>query len=118
MQTESRDRLLDAILQRAERKPAIEPGREKILTRAVEVASLEGLEGLTIGRLATELSVSKSGLFSHFGSKEELQRQTIEFAIDRFFREVVTPVVSIERGLPRLKAMADKWISYVERRVF
>lgn len=118
MQIGQKDRLIDALRSRADRIPAGEGARRRILERAVEIASLEGLEGLTIGRLAAELSISKSGLFSHFGSKEELQLQTIEFAIDRFFNEVIAPVVSLEPGLPRLTAMIDAWISYVERSVF
>ncbi|MGZ4810204.1 MAG: TetR/AcrR family transcriptional regulator, partial [Thermoanaerobaculia bacterium] len=58
--------------------------RQAILDRAVDLASLEGLEGLTIGRLADELKMSKSGLFAHFGSKEELQLATVETARNRF----------------------------------
>ena len=118
MQTEHQDRLIDALRTRRDRIPPGERTRRRILARAVEIASLEGLEGLTIGRLAAELSVSKSGLFAHFGSKEELQLQTIEFAIDRFFDEVIAPVVSVERGLPRLTAIMEAWTSYVERGVF
>lgn len=118
MQTECKDRLTDALRTRKDRVPAGERTRRRILTRAVEIASLEGLEGLTIGRLAGDLSVSKSGLFAHFGSKEELQLQTIEFGIDRFFDEVVAPVITVEQGLPRLTAMMEAWTSYVERGVF
>ena len=58
--------------------------RAAILDRAVDLASAEGLEGLTIGRLAAELEMSKSGLFAHFGSKQELQLATVEAAADRF----------------------------------
>ena len=61
--------------------------RQSILEHAVDLASLEGLEGLTIGRLADELGMSKSGLFAHFGSKEELQLATIEAARERFIEE-------------------------------
>ncbi|HEY7545547.1 MAG TPA: TetR/AcrR family transcriptional regulator [Blastocatellia bacterium] len=92
--------------------------RQEILQRAVNLASAEGLEGLTIGRLAQELGMSKSGLFAHFGSKEELQIAVIGKARDIFVREVVDPAFASERGLPRLRAMLDEWISYVGRSVF
>ena len=68
--------------------------REAILERAVEVASEEGLEGLTIGRLSSELGLSKSGLFGHFGSKEELQLAAVDAASAIFVREVVEPALS------------------------
>jgi AcrR family transcriptional regulator len=92
--------------------------RESILQAAVDLASVEGLEGLTIGRLATELGMSKSGLFAHFGSKEELQLATIEAASDIFVREVIAPAREAERGLPRLVALMDRKLDYLQRRVF
>jgi AcrR family transcriptional regulator len=92
--------------------------REAILDRAVDLASAEGLEGLTIGRLARELELSKSGLFGHFGSKEELQLATIEEAGRRFVREVVEPTLDAEQGAPRLRALCDRYIGYLERQVF
>lgn len=92
--------------------------RSGILQRAVDLASLEGLEGLTIGRLADDLGMSKSGLFAHFGSKEELQLATIEAASERFIDEVVRPAVKAERGYPRLMALARFWLDYVRRGVF
>ncbi len=92
--------------------------RESILRAAVDVASVDGLEGLTIGRLAAELSMSKSGLFAHFGSKEELQLATIGAAREIFVAEVVTPVAEVERGLPRLTALHERWIDYMRREVF
>jgi AcrR family transcriptional regulator len=92
--------------------------RASILQRAVDLASLEGLEGLTIGRLAEELRMSKSGLFAHFGSKEELQLAAIEAAGQRFIDEVVRPALSAERGYPRLVAICHSWLDYVRRRVF
>lgn len=92
--------------------------RQSILERAVDVASLEGLEGLTIGKLATELEMSKSGLFAHFGSKEELQLATLEAAGARFLTEVFQPALRAERGYPRLLAMCHAWISYIRRSVF
>jgi len=92
--------------------------RSGILQRAVDLASLEGLEGLTIGRLADDLGMSKSGLFAHFGSKEELQLATIEAASERFINEVVRPAIKAERGYPRLMAMSRFWLDYVRRKVF
>ena len=70
--------------------------RQAILKTAVDIASAEGLEGLTIGRLATKLSLSKSGLFAHFGSKEDLQLATVDAARAIFIREVIHPTI---RGL-------------------
>ncbi|HEX9160641.1 MAG TPA: TetR/AcrR family transcriptional regulator [Thermoanaerobaculia bacterium] len=92
--------------------------RQSILERAVDIASLEGLEGLTIGRLADELGMSKSGLFAHFGSKEDLQLATINAAGERFVIEVLKPALKAERGYPRLLAICRGWISYVRRDVF
>jgi AcrR family transcriptional regulator len=92
--------------------------RTSILERAIDLASLEGLEGLTIGRLADELGMSKSGLFAHFGSKEELQLAVIEAASHRYIREIFRPALELPRGFPRLMAICRSWISYVERAVF
>ncbi len=92
--------------------------RQTILEAAVDTASAEGLEGLTIGRLATQLSMSKSGLFAHFGSKEDLQLATIEAARSVFIREVILPAFEAERGVPRLWKLCDVWLSYVQGGVF
>lgn len=92
--------------------------RAAIVDTAMNIASIEGLEGLTIGRLATELAMSKSGLFAHFGSKEELQLATIEAARQIFIHEVITPARQAARGLARLWALCDAWLSYMEREVF
>jgi AcrR family transcriptional regulator len=92
--------------------------RESILEAAVDLASVEGLDGLTIGRLATALGMSKSGLFAHFGSKEELQLATIDAARDIYVREVIAPAREAERGLPRLVALMDHWLDYMRSDVF
>ena len=92
--------------------------RDAILERAVEVASEEGLEGLTIGRLSSELGLSKSGLFGHFGSKEELQLAAVDAAGAIFFNEVVRPAQSEPEGRPRLRAYCHGWVGYLEREVF
>lgn len=92
--------------------------RAAIVDRAVELSSLEGLEGLTLGRLARELGMSKSGAVGHFGSKERLQLTTLEAATQIFKREVWDRTEGTEPGLPRLLAICDAWISYLERAVF
>jgi AcrR family transcriptional regulator len=98
--------------------PKSERTREAILRTAVAMASLRGLEGLSIGDLADELDMSKSGLFAHFGSKEELQMATIETARQIFIDEVAAPALKAEKGLPRLWGLYDGWLSYAERKVF
>src|SRR3954453_10972213 len=92
--------------------------RAAILDSAVEIASAEGLEGLTIGRLAAELRMSKSGLFAHFGSKEDLQVATVETARAVFISEVIRPVFEAEHGLARLWNLCDTWLGYVESGTF
>src|SRR4030095_5499647 len=94
------------------------PTRLAILEVAVHLASAEGLEGLTIGKLASKLAMSKSGLFAHFGSKEELQLATVEAARSIFIREVVQPALEAEQGLLRLWRLCDIWLDYVQREVF
>jgi AcrR family transcriptional regulator len=92
--------------------------RATILEHAVDVASVEGLEGLTIGRLASELRMSKSGLFAHFGSKEELQLATIEAAAARFLSEVIAPAQREPEGAARLRAYCERYLDYLQRQVF
>ena len=92
--------------------------REAILERAADLASVEGLESLTIGRLAGEMQMSKSGLFRHFGSKEELQLATVAAAAERFVEEVVRPALDEEEGMPRLRALTDGYIRHLEQQVF
>lgn len=92
--------------------------RKDILRIAVDIASEEGLEGLTIGRLAKALGMSKSGLFAHFGSKQDLQLATVKKARDIFHEEVNPKSESAEPGLEMLNAMIAGWMSYLERGVF
>jgi AcrR family transcriptional regulator len=92
--------------------------RESILRAAVNLASVEGLEGLTIGRLADELKMSKSGLFAHFGSKEELQLATVDTARRIFVEHVIRPALTKDAGMPRLWALCENWLEHVEVRVF
>jgi AcrR family transcriptional regulator len=92
--------------------------RESILRVAVDIASVEGLEGLTIGRLADELAMSKSGLFAHFGSKEELQLATVDAARTIFADRVIRPALAAPQGVPRLWQLCEYWLQYVEGKVF
>ncbi|MFI7672524.1 TetR/AcrR family transcriptional regulator [Actinophytocola sp. NPDC049390] len=92
--------------------------RADILAAGVRLASADGLEGLTIGRLATELRMSKSGVLGHFGSKEELQLAVVDAAAEIFAREVPDRVRDVRPGLQKLTAMCAAWVSYLERRVF
>jgi AcrR family transcriptional regulator len=92
--------------------------RADILTIGVRLASVEGLEGLTIGRLAAELNMSKSGVLGHFGSKEELQLAVVDAAADIFTREVADRARGIQPGLRKLLTICGAWVSYLERRVF
>lgn len=96
---------------------AVADTRAQVLDVAVSRASIEGLEGLTIGRLADEVSMSKSGLHGLFGSKEELQVATFDRAVEGFTREVWLPVTGQQPGLPRLLALVDRWLAYHGRRV-
>ncbi|MEU4739052.1 TetR/AcrR family transcriptional regulator [Actinosynnema sp. NPDC023658] len=95
-----------------------EQTRRQILRRAADIASVEGLEGLSIGRLATELRVSKSGVFAHFGSKEELQLATVRAAAAIFVARVVEPALAVPPGLERLRLLLDGWLEYSEDRTF
>ena len=92
--------------------------RDSILQTAVQLATVEGIDGITIGRLASELGMSKSGLFAHFGSKEELQLATIDAAREIFVDTIIAPAREAERGLPRLEALMDNWLEYMRREVF
>ena len=85
------------------------------MDRAVELASSQGLEGVTIGRLAGELGLSKAGVLNHFPTKEALQLAAIEAARDRFAAQVGGQVEGLEPGLERLLAICDAWITHVAR---
>jgi AcrR family transcriptional regulator len=91
--------------------------RKAILDEAIQIASAEGLEGLSIGRLAGELGVSKSGLFAHFGSKLDLQVETVRAARETFLAEVIG-AVSVDGGVEEVLSLTDAWLDYMEREVF
>jgi len=92
--------------------------RDAILDNAARLATVEGLEGLSIARLAEHTGMSKSGLYAHFTSKEELQLATIERAQEIFETEVLRPARTKPDGLRRLWALSDEFLSHLERNVF
>jgi AcrR family transcriptional regulator len=89
-----------------------EQTKAAILDQALAIASRLGLEGLTIGSLADATGMSKSGLFAHFGSREDLQLAVLEHAAQRYGERVFVPALKIERGLPRLRALFEHWIDW------
>jgi AcrR family transcriptional regulator len=92
--------------------------RATILNEAAQLATIVGLEGLTIGRLASAIGMSKSGLYAHFGSKRVLQLATIDAARETFVVEVLRPALSAPKGIQRLLAMCETYLSQIDRRVF
>jgi AcrR family transcriptional regulator len=92
--------------------------RAAILDEAARLATLDGLEGLSIGQLARATGMSKSGLYAHFGSKLDLQLATIEVARQTFVVEVLRPTLRASKGIERLLAVCEAFLSHVERRVF
>jgi len=92
--------------------------REAILRAAASLATVEGLEGLSIGHLADAAGMSKSGLYAHFGSKEELQLATVEEAGRILDAEVIQPALAARPGLAQLTAVCEAYLGYVQRRVF
>jgi len=88
--------------------------RAAILEGATRLATVDGLEGLSIGRLSAEIGMSKSGLYAHFGSKEELQLATVGAAEQVFDREVITPALAAAPGLPRVRALVERFFGYIE----
>jgi len=83
--------------------------RDRILDTAFRLAARDGLEGLSLSALAAEIGLSKSGLFAHFTSKEELQLEMLRVASERFVEEVMAPAFKQPRGLPRLRAFFEAW---------
>jgi AcrR family transcriptional regulator len=88
--------------------------RQAILDRATGLASTVGLEGLTIGALATDLRLSKSGLFAHFHSKESLQLQVLEHGAAAFVTRVIRPALAEPRGAPRMRALFERWLDWAQ----
>jgi AcrR family transcriptional regulator len=106
------------------RRPARKPrsdgerSRQAILREAAQLATVEGIAGLSISRLATAVGMSKSGLFAHFGSKEELQLATIETASAIYEEQVIRPAAGAPTGIERLRRLAEGFLVHVENRVF
>jgi AcrR family transcriptional regulator len=94
------------------------PRRRAILDAAARLATVEGLEGLSIGRLAEHMGMSKSGLYAHFGSKEELQLAILDTAGEIFQAEVVAPAQTAATPRAALEALCESFLSHVERLVF
>jgi AcrR family transcriptional regulator len=92
--------------------------RQAVMSRAVRLASTEGLEALSLGRLAGDLGISKSGIFALFGSKEELQLATVRAAIVIYKQTVVEPAAVHPPGLARLWSLCENWLRYSHDRVF
>jgi AcrR family transcriptional regulator len=92
--------------------------RRAILTRAMQISSVEGLEGLSLGRLAADLGISKSGLFAHFGSKEELQLKTLRAARRIFYEATVRPALGEPEGISRLAALVAADLDYLSGDAF
>jgi AcrR family transcriptional regulator len=88
--------------------------RSAVLGSAITLASTLGLEGLTIGKLAEHVGMSKSGLFAHFSSKENLQVAVIEEGIARFLDRVITPALKKPRGEPRVRALLERWLEWTQ----
>ena len=104
----------------AGRKPRADgvESRRTILLAAAELATTRGLESLSIGELAQHIGMSKSGLYAHFKSKEELELATIETAAEIFERDVLRPAGASPGGLPRVRALSEAFLGHLERRVF
>src|SRR5436305_752790 len=92
--------------------------RDAILREAGRLATVEGIAGLSISRLAGAVGMSKSGLFAHFGSKEDLQLATIEMAADLYAEHVVEPALSAPTGLDRLEQLAENFLRHVEEGLY
>jgi AcrR family transcriptional regulator len=90
-----------------------EDSRRRIVERALQLASTVGLEGLTLGKLADDLGVSKSGLFGHFDDKQALQIAVLQHATEHFIQKVVAPALSKPRGEPRVRALFERELDWV-----
>jgi AcrR family transcriptional regulator len=120
--------MTEAHLRPAERRDAGAPARKRrsdgersrnaILREAARLATVEGIDGLSISRLAAAVGMSKSGLFAHFGSKEELQLATIETASALFGEQVIEPASTAATGLERLQQLTANFLDHVEAGVF
>ncbi|WP_232667029.1 TetR/AcrR family transcriptional regulator [Pseudonocardia sp. TRM90224] len=92
--------------------------RHTVLRHAIDIASLDGLTALSLGRLATDLDISKSGIQTLFGTKENLQVATVAAAGEAFHDAVVVPALAAERGVARLRALVERWVDYASTPLF
>src|SRR5689334_2041783 len=104
--------------QQRQRRADGERTRSAILRTAASLATVEGLEGLSIGNLAAATGISKSGLYAHFGSKQDLQLATVDEAERIFDAEVVQPALTANRGLAQLTELCERYLGYLGRRIF
>jgi AcrR family transcriptional regulator len=95
-----------------------EQTRMAIIEQALNRASIVGLGGLSIGGLATDLDMSKSGLFAHFGSKEALQESVLSEVVDRFIDQVIRPALKESTGLAKVRALMDSWLGWGDAKKF
>ena len=95
-----------------------ERSRRAILDASARLATVEGIDGLSIGRLAEAIGMSKSGLYAHFGSKEELQLATIDTAERVYETDVIEPAMELPDGLPRVEALCERFLTHIESGVF
>src|SRR6202521_4061386 len=110
--------LRDKDVQMSDPRSHGEQTRQAILARALKISAREGLAALTIGRLAKELRMSKSGLFAHFHSKQALELATLEMAREVFADAVLRPAQASRGGIERLWNLCDLWLQHIERQVF
>lgn len=92
--------------------------RAAVLAQAMRIASVQGLEGLTIGALAADLAISKGNITVLFGDKQALQLRTLDAAVEVFVRHMIAPYVTIKSPIERLRRYCDGWFDYVEKRIF
>ncbi|MFD9410029.1 TetR/AcrR family transcriptional regulator [Streptomyces sp. NPDC059989] len=92
--------------------------RRTVLDRTMSIASVDGLEGLSLGKIAADLGLSKSGVFALFGSKEDLQLATVRAAVDVFVEQVVRPVREDPAGMAKVWRVCERWLDYSGRRIF
>jgi AcrR family transcriptional regulator len=109
---------MDAMTVTDGRRARGDVSRQAVMAVAVDLATVSGLDGLSIGRLASAVSMSKGGIAGLFGSKEELQLATVAAAAEIFRRTVIAPALTAPAGLPRVRALVEGWLDYSESRVF
>lgn len=109
---------MDAMTVTDGRRARGDVSRQAVMAVAVDLATVSGLDGLSIGGLASAVSMSKGGIAGLFGSKEELQLATVASAAEIFQSIVIAPTLTAPAGLPRLRALIESWLDYSESRVF